>query len=56
MRTLIERRLMLASTIDNRIEPHPISSKDMNSNNPFAIEIRKTGFEIKVNNHHRIIG
>ena len=42
------RLMMLASTIDNRIEPHPISSQDMISDNPFAVEIRKTGIEIKV--------
>jgi len=50
------RLMMLASTIDNRLEPHPISSQDMNSNNPFAVEIGKTGIEIKVNNPYRIIG
>jgi len=50
------RLMILASTIDNRIEPHPISSQDMKANNPFAVEIRKTGIEIKVNHHHRING
>lgn len=40
------RLMMLASTIDNRIEPHPISSQDMNSNNPFALEIRKLEFRL----------
>jgi predicted nucleotidyltransferase len=43
------RLLMLASTIDSRIEPHPISNQDILSNNPFAVEIRKTGIELKVN-------
>lgn len=40
--------IMLTSKIDNRIEPHPISKQDLNSNNPFAVEIRKTGIELKV--------
>lgn len=48
--------MMLASKIDNRIEPHPLSSEDMMSDNPFAVEIRKTGIEIKVNHHHRTLG
>ncbi|TVQ91261.1 MAG: nucleotidyltransferase domain-containing protein [Bacteroidetes bacterium] len=38
--------LLLASQIDSRIEPHPLSADDFNSDNPFAIEIRKTGIEI----------
>ncbi len=42
------RLMLLAAQIDSRIEPHPISQKDLNSNNPFAIEIRKTGIELKV--------
>ena len=42
------RLLVLASQIDNRIEPHPISKQDLNSNNPFAVEIRRTGIELKV--------
>ena len=45
----IKVRLMrLASTIDNRIEPHPISSQELISGNPFAVEITKTGIGIKV--------
>lgn len=40
--------MLLAAKIDNRIEPHPISKQDLNSNNPFAVEIRKTGIELKV--------
>lgn len=43
------RLMVLASTIDNRIEPHPISNQDIISINPFAVEIRETGIEIKVN-------
>jgi len=40
------RLMMLASTIDSRIEPHPISRKDLLSNNPFSVEVRKTGIEL----------
>lgn len=40
--------MLLASQIDNRIEPHPISRQDLYSNNPFAVEIRRTGIELKV--------
>jgi uncharacterized protein len=39
--------LLLASEFDTRIEPHPISNEDFNSNNPFALEIKKTGIEIR---------
>ena len=39
--------MLLASEFDLRIEPHPISHKDFNSNTPFAAEIKKTGIEIK---------
>jgi uncharacterized protein len=38
--------MLLASKIDSRIEPHPISREDFNSGNPFAVEIKKTGIEI----------
>ena len=38
--------MMLASQIDSRIEPHPISHDDFNSGNPFVLEIKKTGIEI----------
>lgn len=41
--------LILASEFDTRIEPHPISNKDFNSQNPFAYEIKKTGIEIEIN-------
>ena len=40
--------LLIASKIDSRIEPHPISFKDFNSHDPFAVEIKKTGIEIKI--------
>lgn len=39
--------MLLASQIDSRIEPHPMSKKDFNSNSPFVIEIKRTGIEIK---------
>ncbi len=38
--------MLLAAQIDSRIEPHPISSKDFYSNNPFVIEIQNTGIKI----------
>lgn len=38
--------MLLASKIDSRIEPHPISREDFNSGNPFVAEIKKTGIEI----------
>ncbi len=37
--------MLLASQIDSRIEPHPISRDDFNSGNPFVFEIKKTGIE-----------
>lgn len=40
--------LLIASEFDTRIEPHPISSQDFNLSNPFASEIIKSGFEIKM--------
>ena len=39
--------ILLASQIDSRIEPHPISSSDFNSGNPFIDEIKKTGVELQ---------
>ena len=38
--------MLLASQIDTRIEPHPISHDDFYSDNPFVVEIKKTGFEV----------
>jgi len=29
-------------------EPHPISNKDLETNNPFVVEILKTGIEINL--------
>lgn len=40
--------MLLASDIDNRIEPHPISKKELQSNNPFALEILKTGIKLNL--------
>jgi len=39
--------MLIASQIDSRIEPHPISFNDFNSGNPFVVEIQRTGIEIK---------
>ena len=39
--------MLLASDFDMRIEPHPISNLDFNSENPFVAEIKKTGIEIE---------
>ena len=38
--------MLLAAQVDSRIEPHPFSKKDFNSNNPFVCEIKSTGIEI----------
>lgn len=38
--------MILASQIDTRIEPHPISREDFKSDNPFISEIIKTGIEL----------
>ena len=38
--------MLLASQIDTRIEPHPISHDDFDSDNPFVVEIKKTGLEL----------
>jgi len=38
--------MMLASQIDTRIEPHPISKNDLDSGNPFVVEIQRTGVEL----------
>lgn len=40
--------LQLRRKIDLRIEPHPIRYSDFNPDNPFAYEIEKTGFELKL--------
>jgi len=40
--------MLLAANIDNRIEPHPISKDDLHSNNPFVLEILKTGIKLSL--------
>ena len=39
--------MLLASEIDSRIEPHPVSYNDFVSGNPFVSEIKKTGIELQ---------
>ena len=39
--------MLVASDFDMRIEPHIISGNDFNSNNPFVVEIKRTGIEIE---------
>jgi len=46
--------MLMASDFDIRIEPHPISKKDFNYNNPFVAEIINTGIEIKPRMHNTI--
>ncbi|SRR5690554_2349764 len=38
--------MVLASKIDSRIEPHPLSKQVFNSGNPFSVEIRNTGIKL----------
>ncbi len=38
--------LLLASGYDTRIEPHPLSTLDLKTENPFVEEIIKTGVEL----------
>ncbi len=38
--------MLLASKIDTRIEPHPLSHEDFYQETPFAHEIKRNGFEI----------
>ena len=40
--------LLMASQFDFRIEPHPFSKQDFISDNPFAMEIKRTGIEIAI--------
>jgi predicted nucleotidyltransferase len=39
--------MLLAAKFDSRIEPHPMSTQDLISDNPFGYEIKNTGIEIK---------
>lgn len=38
----------LRRQIDLRIEPHPIGEKEFNHENPLAVEIQKTGIELRL--------
>lgn len=38
--------MLLASRFDTRIEPHPFSTEDFYTTNPFASEIIRTGIKI----------
>ena len=38
--------MLLASRIDSRIEPHPLSHDDFQSGNPFIVEIKNTGIRL----------
>ena len=40
--------MLLATQIDSRIEPHPISTDDFNSGNPFIAEIQEFGVDILI--------
>jgi predicted nucleotidyltransferase len=46
--------MLLASEIDSRIEPHPFSSGDFNSDSPIINEIKTTGIEIDINNTNQV--
>ena len=47
--------MMIASKIDTRIEPHPISKQDLLTNNPFVMEIKRTGIELKVSKSIKVL-
>ena len=47
--------MLIASKIDSRIEPHPLSKQDMLSNDPFVMEIKRTGIELKVSKSTKIL-
>ena len=38
--------MLLAANFDSRIEPQPLSKQDLNLDNPFVFEIKRTGIEI----------
>jgi len=40
--------MLLVSDYDLRIEPHPFSENEFNSWHPLAVEIKKTGIELKL--------
>jgi predicted nucleotidyltransferase len=44
----LQMQLMrLRRSVDLRIEPHPFWEGDFNNQNPYAIEIERTGLELK---------
>jgi predicted nucleotidyltransferase len=43
---LLIQLMVLASKIDLRIEPHPITKSEFASDGPFVNEIKRTGIEI----------
>jgi len=47
--------MLIASKIDSRIEPHPLSKEDLLSNNPFIMEIKRTGIELKVLKSNKVL-
>jgi len=47
--------MMIASKIDTRIEPHPMSKEDLISGNPFVMEIKRSGIELKVSKSTKIL-
>ena len=47
--------MMIASKIDTRIEPHPISKQDLLTNNPFVMEIKRTGIQLKVLKSNKVL-
>ena len=45
----VQMQLMrMRRKVDLRIEPHPISEKEFNKINPYAIEIKRTGIELSL--------
>ena len=47
--------MMIASKIDTRIEPHPMSKEDLISGNPFMMEIKRSGIELKISKSTKIL-
>jgi len=51
----VQMQLMrIRRKVDLRIEPHPISEKDFNSTNPFALEIQSTGIELTLHYNNQL--
>lgn len=47
--------IMMASEFDLRIEPHPINNSDFYSNDPFPLEINKTGIELDFTSFNKLV-